>query len=222
MADWDSADCLARLKLALQRPTTDDATTDAQLYQLLSNGQLKLIQVLAAHVPWINYDAPELLTTADSGYTYTFASYPLGHAELREARNGIVMYPVPEWSDNTFGYVMEGQTIRFPRNQARTFSAGPYARYVKTPASISASVQPVVRPTHARQALVLEAAAEWALLGGLRDPSPYLLGVQRFLWGDGNTPGHVGLIPSLKNQYRGQGSQAIYDGRWWLSADLTR
>lgn len=219
MADLDAADLLARLKATLQRPTTDDATTDAQLYTLLSNAQRKVLQMMAAHVPWVNYAAPEKLTTADSGATYTFAYYPLGHAEIRESRTGALLQPVPEWS-NLWGYVQEGQTIRWPNGQTRTFADGPYARYCREPDVISGSVAPILKPDYARLGIVYEAAADWAMQGGLRDPSAYLLQAQRFLWGDANTPGHLGLIPSLKQQYAFQGGQIPDSGRWWISPDF--
>jgi hypothetical protein len=216
MADLDSTDMLSRLKFTLQRPTVDDSITDAQLYELLSNAQRRITQLMATHVPQTQYLAPELLTTADSGATYTFLYYPLGYAEIRESRDGAVLSPVPEWSTDGSGYVMEGQTIRWPGGRSRTFSAGPYARYVRQPGVISASVQPILKPDYAREAVVYDAAAEWALLGGLRDPSPYLLLLQRFLWGDANQPGHTGLIPALKTQMAGVGGRGRIDSRWWI------
>lgn len=219
MADMDSADLLSKLVDTLQLPTTHEAPTDAQLYVLLSNAQRRIMGQLAQHVPHSNYLAPELLTTADNGATYTFLYYPMGHAEIRESRNGTEMYPVPDWCDDANGYVMEGQTIRFPGGRTRTFSAGPYARYVRVPDVISASTEPILKPAFGRLAIVYDAAIEYAAQGGLRDPSAYLLLLQRFLWGDPNTPGHLGLIPQLKTQYDKQGGRSQYDGRWYVGND---
>jgi hypothetical protein len=212
---FDSADLLAQLADTLNLPTTREVT-DPQLYTLLSNGQRRVMQQLAMHVPHSNYLAPELMTTTDSGATYTFLYYPMGHAEIRESRDGLVLYPVSDWDDYSDGYVMEGQTIRWPNGRTRTFSAGPYARYVRVPDVISASVEPILKPVHGRMAIVYDAASEYAMQGGLRDPSAYLLQLQRLLWGDANTPGHLGLIPTLKTQYAYQGmTQAPQDAYWW-------
>lgn len=216
MADLDSADMLSRTKTLLQRPTTDEATVDAELYICLSNAQRRISAQLAAHCPWTQYTTPEKLLSADSGVTYDFLYYPLGHAEIRESRTGAVLSPVPEWSGDSTGYVMEGQKIRWCGGIARTFTDGPYARYVRVPDVISAAVEPILKPAHARVAITYDAAAEWAMQGGLRDPSPYLLLLQRFLWGDANTPGHVGLIPTLKSQYDAQGGARRTDSRWYV------
>jgi hypothetical protein len=215
MADFDSADLLSKLKTQLQRPETDDASTDPQLYSLLSAAQSQIMQVIAAHVPWTQYGAPELLTTTDSGLTYTFASWPMGHAVIREAPDGLPLNPVPEWAPRGSGYVMEGQSIRWPGGESRTFSDGPYARYVARPPQITASVQPVLIPADMRWAIVYDAAVKWANLGGLRDPSPYAFEYQRLMYNDPNTPGALGFIPTHKTQMHGSGGAAHYDGRWW-------
>lgn len=222
MADYDSSDLLLRLKrtLAIEENAAD--ADDTKLYVLLSDAQREVMQKLAALAPWSQYGAPELLTTADGGYTYTFAFYPLGHTEIRESRTGAVLVPVTEWS-NAYGYVREGQTIRFPNNTARTFAAGPYARYVRRPTSISASVEPVLKPDWARQAIVYKAAAEYCYQGGGMDPTPYERRFQTFMYGDAETPGDLGLVGALQTAMHGAGYEADTPASvWWRSGDFGR
>jgi hypothetical protein len=216
---YTSAGLLALLKDTTQITTTNQGTSDAQLYQLLENAQLRIAQLMAVHVPHTNVSAPEALTSADSGATYTFAYYPMGHAELRDGRSGSLLVPCSDWNAN--GYVIEGQTVRLPNNHPRLFGNGLYARYVRTPSTLNASNEPTLMPTHARLAVVYDAAVEWAGQGGMIDPSPYLKMRQDFLWGDPAYPGNVGLIPALKTQYYGQGASAQVNDYWWRGQGYT-
>jgi hypothetical protein len=180
--------------------------------------------IIATHCPELNYGAPELMVTADAGKTYTVASYPLGHMEIRSARDGYLMRPGPEWDENS-DYTPEGQTIRIPGNRTRTFSAGPYARYVPVPTTLDGSTAPVLKPAMARLLLIPRACYLYATSGGYRDPSPYLLHEQRLWGGDPNIPGDTGILGMLKTQYMGSGQAAIrsgyFDNAWWRgSADL--
>lgn len=210
--NYDSADCLSKLVQTLGLPTTRSAPTDAQLYVLLSNAQERMTHLLAAHVPWTQYAAPERLTTTDGGLTYQFAYYPLGHVEIRESRSGALLVPGPAWADTGVDYLVEGQTIRWPNNSTRTFTDGPYARYVRMPEPITASSQPILQPVQARQAVIYDAAREWATQGGNQDPTPYKDLLLTFLWGDPQY-GTVGLIPTLKVQYAPR--DARLEPRWW-------
>lgn len=224
MADFDSADLLSRLKVALQVSTNTLDLDDSALYVLLSNAQRAIMTTLAAHVPHTQYGAPLALTSADSGITYTFTTYPMGKIELYDGVDGPTLRPVPYWAWATDGFVMEGQTIRFPGNRARTFANGLYARYIPRPTAISAAVEPVLRPDYIREAIVWEAARQYATQGGAMDPEPYRTELNRILWGDPEVPGQVGFIPSAKVQYAGQGATgnpaASAGGRWWLSSDF--
>jgi hypothetical protein len=117
--------------------------------------------IIATHCPELNYGAPELMVTADAGKTYTVASYPLGHMEIRSARDGYLMRPGPEWDENS-DYTPEGQTIRIPGNRTRTFSAGPYASYVPVPTTLDGSTAPVLKPAFARLLLIPRACYLYA------------------------------------------------------------
>ena len=160
----------------------------------------------------------EQAATADSGLTYTLTNLPLGHAEVRDGKNGPVLMPgtqFDDWAD--FTWENAGATIRFPSNRTRTFANGLWVRSVPTPTTISLSVAPSLKPDNARVLLVYQAAADWAAQGGLRDPGPYLAKLQRAAWGDPMNPGDTGLLGSVKQTYYGQGLSAAQadQGVWY-------
>lgn len=223
MALYDSADLLAKTQALLKRPSTDEDVTSAQLYLWLADAQTYWMGQIATHCPEINYSTPELLTSADSGLTYPLAAYPLGGVEIRASRSGQLLMPGPDWSE-TADFTVEGQTIRIPGGRRRTFTAGPYARYVRTPAALDGSTAPVMNPAYARLLLVPRACYYFATAGGYRDPSPYLLMEQKLWSGDPNLPGDTGFLGQMKAQYFGSGMAAAvspYDGAWWRgSPDL--
>jgi hypothetical protein len=218
VADYDSAWCLARFRKITGTSSNAADATDADAYVLLSNAQRRLIELLSAIAPHSNMDAPQVLTTADSGATYTLASYPLSHLELYDrATSGNPIFPVGYGQNTTDGYVLEGQTIRWPGGATRTFANGLYARYVKVPLSMSAAVEPVVRPADARLAMCYDAASEWAHEGGAMDPAPFDDQYRKIMRGDPGVPGSVGIIGRLQTQARGQGlASALWpEAYWW-------
>jgi hypothetical protein len=224
MADWDSADLLARVKALTDSPTLDNSMTDAKWYTLLSNAQQRMYRVVASHVPEVLVGAPLALSTADGGYTYTFANsvVPMGLAEVRHGTTGEILIPGAAFSDYA-DFVWEGATIRMPNGTHRTFANGLYARYVAPPSAISATVQPTLLPADARILLVYSAADEWATMFG-RDPAPYARMCQKELFGDPMMPGDVGIIGRLKQSVFGRGADAgtpasVY---WWRQGDWVR
>jgi hypothetical protein len=212
MAYYDSADLLAELKRVTLTGTNTLDTTTAQYYRLLQNAQVRIARLLATHVPHINRTVEEL-GTADSGYTYTFDYAPLGHAELRDGRNGALLLPASDWDPN--GYVIEGQTVRMPNGRARIFANGLWARYCKTPGALDASNEPSLLPADIRMAIVYDAAVEWASQGGAADKTPYEDMKRDFLWGNPRVFGDLGVIPAMKAQYFGQGASAQHSDYWW-------
>ena len=224
MADFDSADVLSRLRATLQIGSNTADATDASLYTLLSNGQRRIAQILANVAPQLNMIAPQALTSGDSGATYTLSSYPLSNFELYDGSpNGSPIYPVGYEYIGANGYVLEGLTIRWPGGRTRTFANGLYARYNPVPVAITASVAPSIKPSDAQQGVVYAAAEEFAMQGGAMDPSPYSTALRRFLYGDPNTPGDVGLIGRVQTQSRRQGLQSAmrgFGGAWWRGGDF--
>lgn len=213
MATWDGPDCLAQLRFAIGRPSTDEALTDAQGYRLLSDAQDVVTEELAAHVPWLNYGAPELMTTADSK-VYTVLYDALGQIEVYPTLSGQPLRCGAFW-DTTADFAQEGtKTIRITGNRTRTFASGPYARYVRAELPlISASQAPLLEPDRARRLIVFRAAVFWARRGGRRDPKPFQ---------DEYTEAFTAFITAEKSKFFGQGGEAYSAGGtgWWSSADL--
>lgn len=223
MAQYDSADLLARYKWYEQRPATDDSETDPDRYRLLSEAQVELMaQVAGMGFAETQYAAPFKLATADGGLTYTFgndadgnAIAPIGTFELRESRTGPVMLPCADW-DTQGDYLFEGTLIRFPSAKQRTFADGPYCRGIVPPTQISASVQPVLRPAFARILIVYRALQLWCARGGLRDPSPFKQLEDQAWYGD-PMKGNYGILGMFQKQamLQGAAAQGAYEGDWW-------
>jgi hypothetical protein len=223
VAQYDSADLLARCKVLAQRPAVDEDMDDPKWYQFLEEAQTEWVGQIANHAPEVMYGPPELMTTPDGGATYTVAGYPLGYMEIRSSRGGPLLRPGAEWDDNA-DFTQEGQIIRIPSGRTRSFgSTGPYARYVAVPGLLNGATQPVLKPAHMRLLLVATACYLFATRGGYRDPTPYLQLQQKLWHGDPNLPGDIGFLGSLKTQYFGSGMAAIQQGSgdWWRgSPDL--
>lgn len=212
MADWDSADILARARDEAQEPTAGSVTTDAQWYRLLTAAQHRIYRLFAQHCPHILVEPPVALTTGDDGLTYQFPSdvYPLGYAELREGLDGRLLWSGSNWSW-CGDFVFEGNQLRTPNGQSRSYSDGLYARYITPPGTIDGSNQPSLRPDWARILIVLDAVKEWAGQGGLRDPSIWAQKFQHAWAGDPSVLGDVGIMGALKTQIRFPGAAARLD-----------
>ena len=213
MANYDTADLLARAKRYLNRPSSDLGMADTDWYAFFTEGQAKWYEIIASHAPHVLYGAPELLTSADSGATYTFGStpFPGGQIEVRASRSGPLLTIGQEW-DSGADFTWEGDKLRVPDGQTRTFSAGPYARYIAAPTTIDASTAPTLKPPAARRLIVYDACANAAVRMGSHDPATFRDLEQRAAWGDPHNPGDVGLIGALKTQvYTGDTGS----GGWW-------
>jgi hypothetical protein len=232
VAEWDLADVLARCKRLAFRPGVDPQMGDPDWYAFISEAQEYWVSMLASHVPESQYGPPELMATADGGFTYYFSAippnnkYPLGHAELRFSKTGRLLRPGAEF-DPACEYVPEGDHIRFPGQKSKSFPDGaPYARYVKIPAAIAGAgdaANLVLKPDPARMLIVFRAAIIWATRGGYRDPAPFEK-LERKAWaGDPELPGDIGWMGALKMQFLFAGAAAWPAGssvdNWWRSID---
>jgi hypothetical protein len=225
MAYETSAELLAGFKFFAMRPATDESLTDAQAYVLLSKGQEKCYEMFAVHFPEILYGVPYLMTSADSGATYTFGTsvFPYGSVEIRASRNGNLLIPTTDWGEGD--YVWEGDNIRIPNGKTRTFSGGPYARFITAPVDISGSQEPTLIPKMARALIMYYALYLWAERGGgvnQADPSRFL-GMFQSAWsGDPRIPGDMGILTVLKKQGHGMGMEAgdVQQPFWRGSPDL--
>lgn len=231
MAQYDLADILSRCKRLLNRPSTDEAftvsATDDVWYGYIGDAEKRVNQLVAWHCPEAAYEPPVLLTTSDSGATYTFGTdsdsnpiVPLGQIELRASATGVFLVPGNDWDDTTDVYLLDtnssGHTvIRFPGQRTRTFASGPYCRYVKQTRAITSSASEItLKPYILRELIPYDAARQGAVRLGI-DPSEF---EKRFdeRWYE--------LLANLKTQQHGQGLRAFSGGPsvWWRSADLGR
>ncbi len=215
MADWDSADLLARTKRYINRPATDELVTSPFVYALLTEAQTEVLGELAALAPLSQMGAPVLLTSADGGVTYTFGTDANGHAifplacEVYGTVNGRELKACSwtSWGD----FVVEGDKIRMPGNVAQTFDSGPYARFVRADASISDSIEPILKPAPARILLVYKALLKFAAIGGLRDPAP---------WQEGYDRAWKTWLPAIRAQFAdstGVANEDLEMPAWWVS-----
>ena len=209
MALWDAAELLARCKRMAGVPTTTEFPADADWYAWLTEAQAHWYNVFAAQAPWVLMGAPQTLTTADSGATYTFPSSvtPLA-VEVYDSQYDL-MKNGAFW-DRSADYVWEGNKIRFPRAVSKPSTY--YARYVSPPGAIDAvPTEPTLVPSHTRLLLVYRATALWATRGGMRDPTPFYEAERRFWLGDMSI-GDVGVLGALKMQNPFLGSAAYTSG----------
>jgi hypothetical protein len=214
MATWDSADLLARCKRFARRPTTDESYPDPDWYASLTEAQAEAITDLAARAPDALYPPPVLLTSADGGKTYTFGTdpagdleFPLGHAEIYASLKNIPDEPLEPGLD----FIVEGQRIRIPNDRTKTFTDGPYARFVVQPRAIDASTQPTLQPKSARIMIVFKAVEKWASRPGSgADPS---------YWGRQYDSAFGKSLLALRTQYNMAAAQAQPQERssWALS-----
>jgi hypothetical protein len=215
MANYDSADLLLRTQTLAQRPSTDEDFTTAIVYGFLSEGQDEVIQMVATHDPSAVCGVPTQLTSADAGLTYTFPSAstapPLVLVELTDGKGGTSLTFGP-YGDEGADLTWEGNTIRLPRNTARTFPNGLWGRWVTTGGTIDGSTQPTL-PLQFRRLLPPLACIKYAERGGYRDPQPYRDEFQRLWSGDPRHMGDYGLLGTLKKrQFQQRGSGL---GLWW-------
>lgn len=214
MALFDSADLLARCQRLFNRPSTDEAMTSTEWYAFLSEAQNRVVTLFAFHCPEAMYGAPTLLSTADSGASYTFGTdadganiCPIGHIELRESKTGAMIPPGSEWDTSTQTFLFNADRIRWPGQKTRTFSDGPYARFVTPPNVLNGSSAPTLKPLFARELLVYDACERAAVRCGV-DPTPY--GAMF----DARWPE---ILAAVQSQFSGAGRTAVEEsgGLWW-------
>jgi hypothetical protein len=227
VAEYDSVTLYERFKMYQRRPEQDEKLDSDGVYALLSDAQQQVVVEIANHVPHMLLGPPTQMVTADNGLTYTFGTdgdgdniFPIGSVEIA-ARNGRSTLYASAYADGSLDYVLEGDRIRMPRGRARTFTSGPYARFITPPPEITAVVQPMARikPKSARMLIVYRALVNWANLGGELDPRPFEEMYHRLLWGDGMD---VGLMYTWKTQHSTQQYAAnwkAYFERWWEFAE---
>lgn len=165
MATYDSADCLAKFRKAIRQPSTSDFPTDAEAYEYLGQGQIDIYTRLSTYCPAAIRSAPAQMTTADSGYTYTFGTdadgnnkFPIGQIRIFRTRPDnpdTEMIPVVE-------FLLEGNTIRMPDFTPFT-GAAPYYYGVVLPLTLTSGTAPTLIPVQAREMIIDAASVRYAL-----------------------------------------------------------
>ena len=141
-----------------------ESTTDDVWYDFGTEAQDRVSRMLGLYVPDALWTVPTELSSADSGYTYTFgtdvdseAIFAFGHFQLFENQESIPDYPLVPGVDYTVestNTADRGTVIRIPANRPRTFTdGGPYAQYAAPTNVITSSTQPTI-PKFARKPMV--------------------------------------------------------------------
>lgn len=217
MALYDRDYCHAQFLRYADRPDTDEDLDEDDIDAYLTDAEIQVTGEISALFPRLLMSAPTLMTTADNGATYTIGSddegdaiHPFGHAEVyAQASNGQEMYG-STYAGYNGDFVFEGSKIRVPAGNTRTFSSGPYIRYVGLPLAISASNEPSLQPKQLRQLIVFRALELWANTGGHRDPRPFREMYNR-AWNGVNG----GFLAMLSTQYRQSTEAAMAGIQWW-------
>lgn len=218
MARYDAADLLSLSKMYFNRPSIDEAVTDPQWYQALTEAQARVAEMLAFAHPEAMLSAPTKLTTTDNGATYTFgtdsglpANYQNisgeGYIILLASATGPEIPPGSDLDNTTDVFIFEDGVIRWPGQKTRTFSDGPYCRFVTPPGVIDASTAPVLKPVHLRAILPYDACRRVAIRLG-EDPTAWE-NLFQTEWRE--------QLMALKARFYGQGrgQQRGPAGPWW-------
>lgn len=213
MAQFDSADLLARFRRLTRVPSTSAFPATADIYAFLTEAQLEVVMELVTRVPGVMMGDPVLMTSADSGVTYTFGTdasarniVPIGSVEVYRSRGDIGLNPLVPGHD----FVMEGDQIRWVGNVPRVYSDGPYARFVTPPQALDGSTEPTL-PIPARLLIVYKAAVLYAMAGGQQQPDYYEAKYQTHL--------NEAVLPGLRKQFRfgtAAGSLATSRNRYYV------
>lgn len=210
---WSSPDLLRRCKQYARRPATDAAVTDDMWFDWMTEAQVQVFHDLFSRHPELQTSAAILMTSTDGGYTYTFGVdvdgdplYPMGFTELFPDLRSIPDSPLVYGED----YEVEGYLVRIPGNRARTWSAGPYARFVTMPdQAVSLDLNPLLYPKEARMLLVWKALQSWASRPGSgASPDYYEKEYDRAL---------VRLLTKLATTFNRVGP---FTYKWWSGPDL--
>lgn len=197
-----------------------DASSNDIWYDLLTEAEAEVVAEIATHWPRLLMSAPVLLTSADSGLTYTFGTdaagdpkVPFGHTEIYGRNGGYELF-ASTYAGGEGDLVFEGTKLRATSARARTFSSGPYARFVATPVALSASQASMIPYKPARMLLVYRACEKFCNLGGFRDPSPFQE-MYALAWDGRPGSADVGLSGLFATQYTQQQSPGMRGVGWW-------
>ena len=176
MASLDVADCITEIKRICRIPDVTEYPASSDYYAMLRNAENRVKRDAGMLCPNALWGSPTLLTSADGGYTYTFgtdggsnAIEPIGQVAIYRNKANIPFYPMVSNEE----YVYESGKIRMTENVPRTFGDGPYAQFITPTYVIDGSSNTMTLPYQWRMCAVYDACAQYALSGGVLDPSPY-------------------------------------------------
>jgi hypothetical protein len=174
MATWDKSYLLAMFDRLAGRPDADEIS-DANKYVRLAEAQHEVVQDIAAIYPYCLYrTGGPTATTTTGGIVHTFgndgndenAQGPIGHVWIGRST---ARYPDPDLIEGV-DFINEGTQIRMVNERSESAL---YWNGIATPADISASVEPTLRPAPARILIVIKAVKNFAEEG---DHNPGLAG----------------------------------------------
>lgn len=202
MAYMDSVDMLDRANRLCRIATNATFPVAADWYAWFTEADNEIKLEFSYLVPNAFLGSPTLMATGDGGMTYTFGNdaagnpiFPVGDVQIFNSQTSINAMGMPDFNPGQ-DYLIEGNKIRWPNNVPRTFSDGPYARFV-TPTVVIDANHPSTLPTEYRQSVIYKAAATNALSGLQQDPTMYEQKYQSF---------RNIMEMSLKRQFRYQGA----------------
>lgn len=231
MALYDASDLQTRAARLLNRPDPDEAFTSSVAndiwFQYLGDAQTDINERIAVNCPDVAYGPPTRLTTSDGGLTYVFGNdadgnpiVPMGQIELRASPTGVYLLPGNDWDATTYVYLLDSNSsrvpvIRFPGQRTRTFSNGPWARFMVPTLQITTTASVVtLKPFTARRLIPIRAAIYGAQR--LDQDTTKLDAMYEDAWGQ--------WLFTMKTQQYGQGLRAFSGpgAPWWQGPDLGR
>lgn len=176
---WTSAALLARVRRYLRQPSTSDFPGDTDIYAALSETDNQVRRRVLMACPWLMLSAPTLMTTADSGLTFTFGLdsdgspiQPMGGYALFRQTTDVPDFPLEKGVD----YLDEGNRIRMPAGRASQINwpgGAPYFYGNLPSVQISSLVEPTLEPVDRRVLLVWGACASVGLMLPNLDITPF-------------------------------------------------
>ncbi len=167
---YQSADLLTLFNEMAGRPASGDAIADTTKYQYLADAQQQLVLDLSTVAPQAFPYSLTAMTTADSGYTWTFGTdadgYPL-FPLMGKVYQDQASVPAAPWVPG-IDYLDEGDTIRMPNNVP--WDGTLYWYGVAMPQRMSGTVQPVLQLPAARYLVPILAASQFSRNAGKNVP----------------------------------------------------